>query len=401
MYTCREIEKLLDTYTDGELDEPRRLRVDAHLQGCAPCRQLVHCKEDEARLIRSSDPVPALSAGFTRQVMANLAPGEPRAWGEGFFPLNKEARQALAGPGPGRADAPGDCLLGGVAAPAACHPRAVRLAKCTMNSTPAPGCPRQPPARLRGKPGRQQPGSARQPRVARQPGPAPSPSAQARQEDGHEHGAGGASGTAADKLSELEQQGYTVFQPGYLPAGYSLASFSLQPPGSATGSAGSAGAGTQAVAARPGKDNLLFTYRNAQTGGWITLEIQPLNSSTPICRAGHLSTNGTVTALPAMQPTPQGRHPLMRRETSSPDPRPPPTRRKPAARHRSDRLAGPEERGQLHPDGDRQFARRGIRESGCFGALSPSIQVLIRSDIKGEERLIWPTVKNRGRFTSW
>ena len=119
MYTCREIEKLLDTYIDGELDEPRRLRVEAHLQGCALCGRLARCKEEEARLIRSGDPVPALSAGFTAQVMSNLTPahaGYPLAGarGGGLFFTGKGACQTLAGPRPGRPDAPGDGLLGGV-----------------------------------------------------------------------------------------------------------------------------------------------------------------------------------------------------------------------------------------------------------------------------------------------
>lgn len=56
---------------------------------------------------------------------------------------------------------------------------------------------------------------------------------------------------------------------------------------------------------RPGQDNLLFTYRNAQTGGWFTLEIQPQNSSTS--KSGPESpTNATVAAPSAMQPTSPG-----------------------------------------------------------------------------------------------
>ncbi|MGD0622967.1 MAG: hypothetical protein ABSA82_10995, partial [Thermacetogeniaceae bacterium] len=76
---------------------------------------------------------------------------------------------------------------------------------------------------------------------------------------------------------ELEQQGYTVFEPGYLPPDYSLASCSPQPPASGGSSAGS----IQEPAPHPGQDSLLLTYRNGQTGGWITLEIQPLNSPAP------------------------------------------------------------------------------------------------------------------------
>jgi hypothetical protein len=107
--------------------------------------------------------------------------------------------------------------------------------------------------------------------------------------------------------AELEQQGYTVFQPGNLPAGYSLSSCSLQPPGPATDSGSSAGAAgnTQVVTPSPGKDSLLFTYRNTQTGGWITLEIQPLNSTAPAA-AGPASSTKATYAFPAVLPSSAG-----------------------------------------------------------------------------------------------
>jgi hypothetical protein len=53
----------------------------------------------------------------------------------------------------------------------------------------------------------------------------------------------------------------------------------------------------------PGKNGLLLTYRNNQTGGWITLEIQPQNSPAPVAAPAstYATTNGTT--IPAVQPS--------------------------------------------------------------------------------------------------
>jgi hypothetical protein len=75
---------------------------------------------------------------------------------------------------------------------------------------------------------------------------------------------------------KLEQQGYPVFWPGYLPPGYSLSSISAQPPQPGASA-------TQDAAIQSGSGSLQFSYRNAQTDGWITLEVQPLNApNTPV-----------------------------------------------------------------------------------------------------------------------
>ena len=52
-------------------------------------------------------------------------------------------------------------------------------------------------------------------------------------------------------------------------------------PRSRPASGGSSAGSIQEPAPHPGQDSLLLTYRNGQTGGWITLEIQPLNSPAP------------------------------------------------------------------------------------------------------------------------
>ncbi len=302
MYTCREIEQLLDTYIDGELDEPRRLRVEAHLQGCALCGRLARCKEEEARLIRSGDPVPALSAGFTAQVMSNLTPahaGYPLAGaarGEGFFSLGK----ALARPWLVPALA-GLMLLVTVSWAASRHLPVITGQVASLNSTMAGRAAQVPQTLARqDTPAMSLPqgleledarGSGGQKALNIREGPtggAPSPQEnKGTAADNPGTGSGAAYKTLETPTTnpapqptsyqELEQQGYTVFEPGYLPPDYSLASCSPQPPASGGSSAGS----IQEPAPHPGQDSLLLTYRNGQTGGWITLEIQPLNSPAP------------------------------------------------------------------------------------------------------------------------
>jgi hypothetical protein len=97
----------------------------------------------------------------------------------------------------------------------------------------------------------------------------------------------------ATSYEELQQQGYAVWQPGYLPAGYSLASYSTQPSGLAAGDI-------------TAKNGLLITYRNNQTGGWITLEIQPQHSSLPVAAPAAPYAATEAAAPPAAQPAPAG-----------------------------------------------------------------------------------------------
>jgi anti-sigma factor RsiW len=290
MCTCREIEKLLDAYTDGELAGPRRLVVEAHLQGCALCSRLERGKEEEARLVRSADPVPALSAGFTAQVMSNLNYDNSRVTGAGFFSLKALfARSWLAPalasllllatvswlaarrlpPASPRQVAFQNSIVAGQTTP---PPKTLVLfggASLEHQKALAPSLPKEP-----------------EPEGTRESAIAPSP----QDNQGAAAGNSSSGSTASQAMTPLttspasppesygeqEQQGYPVFEPGYLPPDYSLESCSPQPADSVGGSAGSTPA-----AAVPGQNGLLLTYRNAQTSGWITLEIQPLNSPAP------------------------------------------------------------------------------------------------------------------------
>jgi anti-sigma factor RsiW len=316
MCTCREIEKLLDTYTDGELDQPRRLMVETHLQGCALCSWLARCKEEETWLIHSGDPVPALSAGFTAQIMSNLNGSNSRAEGKGFFSLRKLLTRPWLAPA-----LAGLMLLVTVSWAASSH-----LLPASPGQVAFQSSSRAPYGRGRAAQIPKTPVSSGNNNLARQDAlkltlpkqpewedtqgsngnkalniseesaniqgttgnraSAPSPQ-ENRETAAGNSGSGSASSQTmappttspapeAKSSEELEQQDYALFEPGYLPPDYSLATAFPQPPDPESDSTGSTPEVTP-----PGQDGLLLTYRNAQTNGWITLEIQPLNSPAP------------------------------------------------------------------------------------------------------------------------
>lgn len=316
MYTCGEIEKLLDIYTDGELDERRRPGVESHLQVCPRCSRLARLRESEARLIRSSDPVPALSAGFTGLVMSNLGrTGRPRYRGDWFFPLNRVIARpwmapALAGllllvtvswAASGRLAAINPKLAANYGqqdasqpVPAAPETPAPGDNDQVLNDSAAPGIPPETYSEV--EPGHAQPSAdsnnnesqalknaadAEKDRVALTL-PQATSWGESRGVGAAGPDTGGAPAGRAMELramslplqqvsyDELEQQGYAVFEPGYLPPGYSLQPYAVQPQDQ--GESGRFPAVTPA-----GLGSLSLAYRNDQAGETIALEIRPLD----------------------------------------------------------------------------------------------------------------------------
>jgi anti-sigma factor ChrR (cupin superfamily) len=318
MYTCGEIEELLDIYTDSELDEGRRPIVESHLLVCPHCSRLARLREIEARLVRSSVPVPALSVGFTGQVMSNLSrDGHTRGRGERFFPLNRVFAR------PWLAPAVAGLLLLVTVSWAVSGRLAALNPKLALNnalnndrqetSQVLPASPDTPAAdsnneilhdsAATGISSGVSPGPAQL-----SPGSEPTADSKANSKDAagaekgrvaytlpqESRGVGATSSDAGSALSgnapelrmmslppqqvsyeqisydKLEQQGYTVFEPGYLPPGYSLQPYIAQPQDQ--GGNGEAPAATLAV-----KNSLLLAYRNDQAGEAITLEIMPLS----------------------------------------------------------------------------------------------------------------------------
>ncbi|MGD0152465.1 MAG: zf-HC2 domain-containing protein [Thermacetogeniaceae bacterium] len=315
MYTCKEISKLLDLYTDGELDEQRRLLAETHLQGCHLCSRLVRLREEEARLIRSDDPVPALSPGFTRQVMASLGPVmRSPAQGQWLFSLRKSlARPWLA---PALA---GLVLLAAVSYAASLHlitasPKQVALQNSQSGSQAQPQLTLPGSMTFSAEGGKaasdnsslnkQELTGAVAPKTPADSGEADrvassrnvTPVAQAISPtnatsptvDGASDAQTPAAGSMPDtgtpvppllslaprqnSLEALEQQGYTVFQPGYLPSGYTFDHYSLLPGGSDS---------AQNTDPLTGKEHILLSYRNIMSGALLTLEIQALANPAP------------------------------------------------------------------------------------------------------------------------
>lgn len=73
MLTCREIEGFLDLYIDQELDPLTRERCTQHLRRCSQCRALLQSREQEAEVTRGGFPVPEITPGFSKRVMAKIS----------------------------------------------------------------------------------------------------------------------------------------------------------------------------------------------------------------------------------------------------------------------------------------------------------------------------------------
>ncbi len=78
--TCKELERALDAYVDGELDASHVLAIDAHLNTCATCSELVGLGRAVKRAIRAeahAEVVPASVRARIERSAAALRPIEP------------------------------------------------------------------------------------------------------------------------------------------------------------------------------------------------------------------------------------------------------------------------------------------------------------------------------------
>jgi anti-sigma factor (TIGR02949 family) len=77
--TCRELERALDAYVDGELDASHVLVIDAHLTACAPCSERVGLGRAVKRAIRveaRAESVPASLRARIERSAAEVRPSE-------------------------------------------------------------------------------------------------------------------------------------------------------------------------------------------------------------------------------------------------------------------------------------------------------------------------------------
>ena len=72
---CREVQRRLADYLEGDLPLDERERVDAHLDGCAECSVEVFEMEETVRLLRDL-PEPETPPMIAANVMRRIRSGE-------------------------------------------------------------------------------------------------------------------------------------------------------------------------------------------------------------------------------------------------------------------------------------------------------------------------------------
>lgn len=70
--SCQDVWKEMVNYTEGDLTEGLRKRVEQHLSGCAHCRAVYDGSNNVVRLL-GSGKVFALPSGFSRRLYERLA----------------------------------------------------------------------------------------------------------------------------------------------------------------------------------------------------------------------------------------------------------------------------------------------------------------------------------------
>ncbi len=81
MITCRELVELLIDFVSGELDDDRRLRIEAHLRCCGPCEAYLETYRITIQMTRQLPPVP-LPPQLVERLRAALEENCPRKKGD-------------------------------------------------------------------------------------------------------------------------------------------------------------------------------------------------------------------------------------------------------------------------------------------------------------------------------
>jgi len=69
---CFEVLGLLSEYLDGQLDDARRARVEAHVQGCDVCARFGGEFSEAVRLLRQRLAAPPVDTGMAQRLRARL-----------------------------------------------------------------------------------------------------------------------------------------------------------------------------------------------------------------------------------------------------------------------------------------------------------------------------------------
>ena len=79
---CQQALQDLERFLDGEMDQPQRGLLDAHLNGCTPCMERADFKRHVKELIASRCGCDAVPSGLQDRISALLSdPGTPAAPG--------------------------------------------------------------------------------------------------------------------------------------------------------------------------------------------------------------------------------------------------------------------------------------------------------------------------------
>lgn len=286
MLTCKETEKLLDLYLDGELDALRWNSCREHLRRCPQCSRLLELKRREVEMIRSGFPVPEMSPDFCKRVMAGLsAGGEQRSF---FSPLLNFLRRPWLAPAlaclillviacgsslsgfltpdygslSGKEKTAGDRETGGIT-----NSGKPRLYDKADAGTPAGPSSTEDvddvsPFPLSSLEDEEEPATTKM--VERSPLPRPERLLAAAEDHGNSHAHRLLEAVQRERFTEI--QGTTpAFMPVYLPAGFLLESIASRnsPPADAEEQEGSV------------REPVLVIFSNPQTGERICLEIAP------------------------------------------------------------------------------------------------------------------------------
>jgi anti-sigma factor RsiW len=98
--SCREIERLVALYVEGDLDGAEHWRVEAHLLECPACRSLADdLKESQSafKSIRQDVPHPAVLMAVRTRVLDDVAGMQSTNWIERLFFGGLRQRATLAG----------------------------------------------------------------------------------------------------------------------------------------------------------------------------------------------------------------------------------------------------------------------------------------------------------------
>jgi anti-sigma factor RsiW len=92
--TCREVQKLLDAYLDGELDLVHNLEIERHLQDCVACQSIYQNYQTLRKDLKGGSLYYQLPGELPKKIRSSLRKAVPRPATPGFH-LESQSRRRL------------------------------------------------------------------------------------------------------------------------------------------------------------------------------------------------------------------------------------------------------------------------------------------------------------------